>query len=491
MGWRYAATCRWSSATPGRAASKVEQAAAVAARLFALGCTTISLGDTIGVATAGQVQTVLQAVVAAGVPLAQVALHLHDTYGQALANVLAGLESGVREFDASAGGLGGCPYAKSATGNLATEDLVWMLDGLGIAHGVDLRAVVRTSRWLADRLGRPSPSRVVAALSELSRCARFAAEGGGVADIDDFDIDRSIAAAWAEFQVRLSEIVSMIDESADLTIGTGSAGDGAPFLRLSSPRPHVVRGEAASNAVLGEDFQLKPDQLATMEALGWQPPAVDGRPGRRQLLVRARPGRRGPDQRAGRRGAPGRVRRAASDLPGSGPAGRAAAADSRLRWRAPPWRWPGRSRTWSPYIPRDQRHLDELVDAELGRMFGYPPIHDTEGDVAIRVGSTMLFLRTAPDAQEVIVFAAVVHDVAGRSRAAEVLNDLNVEARWVKFQLVRDRVFVTVSVLARPFVPAHLHQAVQILAETADGIDDELAVKLGGRTTFDDHDEEP
>ena len=89
------------------------------------------------------------------------------------------------------------------------------------------------------------------------------------------------------------------------------------------------------------------------------------------------------------------------------------------------------------------------------------------------------------------MFAAVVHDVAGRSRAAEVLNDLNVEARWVKFQLVRDRVFVTVSVLARPFVPAHLHHAVKILAETADGIDNELAVKLGGRTTFDDHDEDP
>ena len=143
----------------------VEQVAAVTARLFTLGCTTVSLGDTIGVATPGHVLAVLQAVAAAGVPLAQVALHLHDTYGQALANVLAGLESGIREFDASAGGLGGCPYAKSATGNLATEDLVWMLNGLGIASGVDLPAVVRTSRWLADRLGRPSPSRVVAALS--------------------------------------------------------------------------------------------------------------------------------------------------------------------------------------------------------------------------------------------------------------------------------------------------------------------------------------
>ena len=98
-----------------------------------------------------------------------------------------------------------------------------------------------------------------------------------MADIDDFDIDKSIAAAWAEFQARLSEVVSMIDESGDLTIGTGSGDDEeTPFLRLSSPRPHLVRGEAASNAVLGEDYQLGPDQLATMERLGWQPPSVDG-----------------------------------------------------------------------------------------------------------------------------------------------------------------------------------------------------------------------
>ena len=141
-----------------------QQPARVAARLVELGCDTISLGDTIGVATAGQVAAVIDAVEAAGVARSRVALHLHDTYGQALANVLAGLEAGVTEFDASAGGLGGCPYARSATGNLATEDLVWMLEGLGIPTGVDLAQLVRTSRWLADELGRPAPSRVVAAL---------------------------------------------------------------------------------------------------------------------------------------------------------------------------------------------------------------------------------------------------------------------------------------------------------------------------------------
>jgi hydroxymethylglutaryl-CoA lyase len=93
------------------------------------------------------------------------ALHFHDTYGQALGNVHAGLRAGVTTYDASAGGLGGCPYAKSATGNLATEDLVWMLTGLGIEHGVDLAALVDTSTWLAGHLGRPSPSAVVRALA--------------------------------------------------------------------------------------------------------------------------------------------------------------------------------------------------------------------------------------------------------------------------------------------------------------------------------------
>ena len=94
------------------------------------------------------------------------AMHFHDTYGQALANTFSALQEGISTYDASAGGLGGCPYAKSATGNLATEDLVWMLNGLGIETGVDLDAVVETSVWMAGHLGRPSPSAVVRALAQ-------------------------------------------------------------------------------------------------------------------------------------------------------------------------------------------------------------------------------------------------------------------------------------------------------------------------------------
>jgi hydroxymethylglutaryl-CoA lyase len=141
------------------------QVVGVAARLMALGCTELSLGDTIGVATPGQVRSLLALLSSNGIDLAQVAVHFHDTYGQALANTLAALQAGVSIVDASAGGLGGCPYAESATGNLATEDLLWQLRGLGIETGVDLDTLVQTSVWMAARLGRPSPSRVVQALS--------------------------------------------------------------------------------------------------------------------------------------------------------------------------------------------------------------------------------------------------------------------------------------------------------------------------------------
>jgi hydroxymethylglutaryl-CoA lyase len=149
----------WEGAVP------VRQVVSVGQRLLDLGASQLSLGDTIGVGTAGHVTLLVDEFRDAGTDVGALALHFHDTYGQALANTFAGLLAGVRTFDASAGGLGGCPYAESATGNLATEDLVWFLTGLGIEHGVDLTSLVETSTWLAAHLGRPSPSAVVRALS--------------------------------------------------------------------------------------------------------------------------------------------------------------------------------------------------------------------------------------------------------------------------------------------------------------------------------------
>lgn len=150
----------WEGAVP------VDQVVSVGKRLFDLGASQLSLGDTIGVGTAGHVTALVDGFRGAGMAVDQLAMHFHDTYGQALANAYAALRAGITTYDASAGGLGGCPYAKSATGNLATEDLVWMLRGLGIETGVDLGQVVSTSVWMAGHLGRPSPSAVVRALAE-------------------------------------------------------------------------------------------------------------------------------------------------------------------------------------------------------------------------------------------------------------------------------------------------------------------------------------
>lgn len=150
---------------PWEGAVEVDQVARVGARLYELGCSELSLGDTIGVATPGQVEALISAFGKHGVEVSALAAHFHDTYGQALANTYAALRQGVSTIDSSAGGLGGCPYAESATGNLATEDLLWMLDGLGIEHGVDLDALVSVSVWMSEQLGRQSPSRVVRALA--------------------------------------------------------------------------------------------------------------------------------------------------------------------------------------------------------------------------------------------------------------------------------------------------------------------------------------
>jgi hydroxymethylglutaryl-CoA lyase len=134
----------------------------VAKRLHELGCYEVSLGDTIGIGTPGPARAMLRAV-AAEVPMSALAVHFHDTRGQALANILACLEEGVAVIDAAVSGTGGCPYAPGASGNVATEDVVYMLHGLGIRTGVDLGRLVETGRWLAAKLGRSSGSKVTQA----------------------------------------------------------------------------------------------------------------------------------------------------------------------------------------------------------------------------------------------------------------------------------------------------------------------------------------
>lgn len=325
----------------------------------------------------------------------------------------------------------------------------------------------------------------------------------GVDGIDDFDIDRAIEQAWGEFRARLAEVLSMVDESGDLTIGTPK-GDGAPdsYVRFSSPERDRVRAVAGVAAGRTQD-----EQVTTLLADGWERcgAGAQDQPGvalvaagcaqeesetLAEQAVRAlrdvfgvqHPVFLAPDQLAEVLQPEAATDPTDSPLAQTNGSTGAVLEPARLPVKGGPIEIDPEDLTAT--LPDGPGHLSRLVDAELTSMYGHPPYRDNEGDVAIRVGSTMLFLRTGPDGKEVTVFAAVVHDVAGRSRAAEVVNDLNVESRWVKFQLVRDRVFASISVLAQPFVPAHLHQAVRVLSDVADGIDEDLAAKLDGRTTF-------
>lgn len=134
----------------------------VASRLYTMGCYEISLGDTIGIGTPRKARDMLRAV-AAEVPIESLAVHFHDTRGQALANVLACLEEGVAIVDSSVSGTGGCPYAKGATGNVASEDVVYMLEGMGIDTGIDLAALIQTGLWLSAQLGHETSSKVARA----------------------------------------------------------------------------------------------------------------------------------------------------------------------------------------------------------------------------------------------------------------------------------------------------------------------------------------
>ncbi|GAC35423.1 hydroxymethylglutaryl-CoA lyase [Paraglaciecola polaris] len=143
-----------------------QNVARVAKTLFDMGCYEISLGDTIGVGTPIATQTMLQAVLAV-VPKSAVAVHFHDTYGQALANILVALQHGIGIVDSAVAGLGGCPYAKGASGNVATEDVVYMLNGMGIASGVDLTLLARAGRHVCEKLGITSASKVAGVLAKI------------------------------------------------------------------------------------------------------------------------------------------------------------------------------------------------------------------------------------------------------------------------------------------------------------------------------------
>ena len=279
-------------------------------------------------------------------------------------------------------------------------------------------------------------------------------------DIEDFDLDETTRQAWIDFTERLTEVLSVMDASEDLTISV--AGEDHPE---DSPS---VRFSASSDGVILA--RLSHVESTRLEEAGWQ---ADGRTwiiqrdeNHLQELAEL-------------------TTSAMADIVGVlhpiflEPDQLAEILTPREGSHTPPT--PGQ---YGIVMPANQAQLDAVVDEELGNLFGRPALRNAQGDVAIRVGSTVVFCRSTPDIRELVLFAALVHDVSGRSRACEVLNDLNVQFRYCRFALHQDRVFVQVSVPAQPFVPAHLRQALESISHVADGIDNELAQKLGGHTTY-------
>jgi isopropylmalate/homocitrate/citramalate synthase len=160
LGWWRRGYVSTAFGCPYTGAVTAERAVEVASRLLALGLDEVCFGDTIGVGVPPQVRAIVERAVDAGIPIERIAFHFHDTRGTALANVAAGLSVGVRCFDASTGGTGGCPYAPGAAGNLATEDLVYLLDAIGLDHGVALDGILRAARFIAEALGKPLATKV-------------------------------------------------------------------------------------------------------------------------------------------------------------------------------------------------------------------------------------------------------------------------------------------------------------------------------------------
>lgn len=300
--------------------------------------------------------------------------------------------------------------------------------------------------------------------------------------LSEFDLDASTDQAWTAFAGRLAEVLSVMDAGATLRIGalTGAAAGAVPYVRFSCRDHGHLVAEAASNAELGEEYQLGVAQLEGFARAGWASPTsgTDGHAGFRITGTQE-------DARTLAEAAVHALREAYGV-----PHPAFLAPDQLAEILTPPaFDEPLLGESFDPEdlqatLPRSRAELDAAIGRELVDLLGYQPVRDDDGDFGIRVGSAMVFVRTTQDAQEVLVFSAVVHDVEGRSRAMEVLSDLNSDARYVRFMLIRDRVFVSLSVFARPFVPAHLHQAVKIVSVIADRIDGELAAKLRGRTTF-------
>ncbi|MDR1790240.1 MAG: hypothetical protein LBR20_01000 [Propionibacteriaceae bacterium] len=303
----------------------------------------------------------------------------------------------------------------------------------------------------------------------------------------DFDLDRSVSQAWTEFSDRLAEVVSVMEPGSTLTLYTRESElpNEEPYIRFSCDANYNLCLEVSGNAELSLDFLLTDAQERQLVELGWTPPNLKVEPqvkNWRRVIPQEHSGLAAdaavsvleevfgithpiflrPDH--------------LSELlnpPQTAVTGEAGYSIGEL----------------TAVTPMAPDHLRQLVALELHRILGEMPMEEA-GELAVRKGSTMIFARIVPDTREVIIYSPVVHDIAGRTRAAELLSDLNTRGRMVKFMLLNDKVIISISVLTYPFVPAHINQAFTMVAEVADEMDEKLAKALDGKTFFEGLDEE-
>ena len=281
---------------------------------------------------------------------------------------------------------------------------------------------------------------------------------------DDFDFDHSVEQAWRRFAVRLENVLSMMDDTEPLTLHPCDESETwcmrfsqqtKDHITIVVPREGVSEEQADGLTTLGwtpgdEGFTLTGSQ-DDCAVVAWAAVVV-----LREIFHVTHPVFLDSNVLAEILQEPQIVESAVLD-----------------------------EREESiVYGSLDEVQLAAAVAEELSEVFGAVPMRDQDNDFAVRVGSTMIFIRIPSDCKEIRLFSVVVHDISGRSRAAEVINDINAHARWVRFSLVGDKIFVTLSIHASPFVPAHLRQAITEMTNVADGVDDLLADSLQGKTTF-------
>ena len=292
-----------------------------------------------------------------------------------------------------------------------------------------------------------------------------------MAHTDDFDFDRSVEQAWRRFILRLADVLSMMDETEPLTLTPCDAAPGEWFVRFSQEAKNRITVRVP--LVVGSN-PLSAAQMAQLAESGWEKCGlcfqISGDQDDCESLARA----------------------AVTVLREVFVVEHPVFLDSNVLaeiLQDPAAEEGSADATYEEllaYSSLDEVQLVAAVSEELSEIFGSAPMRDQDGDFAVRTGSTMIFVRVPSDGKEVRLFSVLVHDVNGRSRAAEVLNDVNAHARWVRFSLVRDKIIATMSVLASPFVPVHLRQAIAEMTNVADGVDDLLAASLQGKTTFPD-----